>query len=194
MEAIDNQINEFMNVIKNENGIIRSCVGATVDSKDVSRVLLTRYDSYGQRPIGYAKISVVLGEKETPQYSEDFNMVEHCLLQKTYTFEGNKSLLYMLPIHDKNDNLVGGYLFQKTKVDNGETIEFKGSVSAKRFVDLKKRQIPEEQWGTTPFHDKFIPIMPDTTFPLICDHYGAPKAKQSSILLTIAQLRKNQNG
>ncbi len=192
MEPIDNQINSFLDVIKNENGVIRSCVVATVDSQDSSRVLLTRCDRTGQRPIGYAKASAVLGEVETPAYSEDFAQVEHCLLQKTITADGNKSLLYMLPIQDENNQLLGGYLFQKTKVGETETVKFKGSVSPSRFNELKEHQIPEKEWGMIPFVEKYIPIVPDTKLPLISHHYGKPKPAENTIALMAARLRDNQ--
>ncbi len=194
MNSIDTKINGFVDTIVNENGIIRSCVGASVDPKDPARVLLTKYNREGQLPIGYAKISSMHDNPETPAYDGDLVNTEHCLLQKTVTKDGNKSLLYMLPIQDKNNNLLGGYLFQKTKIGDGERVEFKGSVSPARYEELKRRQIPQDQWGMTPFVEAYIPIVPDTTLALDFDHYGKNTPNQSTILKALIQAKQQQYG
>ncbi len=195
MTSTETTVNSFMDIVKNENGIIMACVSASIDPQNPKRVLLTKHNREGQYPIGYADVSAINGGK-TPLYDNDMIHTQHHLLQKTIDKNGNKSLLYMLPIQNENNQLLGAYLFQKTKVGENEVIEFKGSVSPQRYDELKKKQIPEQKKAMAPFKEKYHPIVADTTLPLLFDHYGAPSQEPSKMLKAFAYIKTltHQNG
>ena len=124
--------------------------------------------------IGYTTAAELFGK--TPEYEKDMDKAEHILLQKKKNRSGDKSLIYMLPIESAQDELIGGFLFQKTLSGETEEIKFVGTVGLTRFSELKQRQISLDESPTVPFEpaEKAEPIAPDTEVAVLFHHYTKP--------------------
>lgn len=135
--------------------------------------------------IGYATPLAILGK--TPDYESNKLDAEHILLQKTIDKNGQKSLIYLIPIETENNALIGGVIFQKTRTEESEQVIFKGSVGIKRFLELKAKQISLDDAATVPFTpiEDVKPIQADTEIAIMFDHYAKPKPAKISLLSKI---------
>lgn len=135
--------------------------------------------------IGYATPLSLLGS--VPVYEKDKLQAEHILLQKIQNKNGDKSLLYMLPVETADNRLIGGILFQKTKTEQGEEVKFKGSVGLNRFMELQKLQIPLDEAPKVPFEsiENVKRIEPDTELAILFDHYVKPKHQMNPAIQRI---------
>lgn len=156
--------------------------------------LLVKQTSDGPRIIGTTTKKMIETEN-APIYDDNMQKTEHILLQKTVDREGNRSLVYMLPLESDKNQLVGGFLFCRKRIANTCQTQFLGSVSVSRFNELKKNAIPLDLSPEYPFLPEHTvqPILPDTRIPLVFDHYRKQKHRLSKAVLFMIRSRNKVN-
>lgn len=116
--------------------------------------------------------------------------VHQFLVQKLMTSKGDRSLIYMLPLQDKNNQIVGADLFEKKRTpQKEESTSFIGSISEKRYQELLQHHIPLETAHKHPYADENIRLVPDVSFALNGHHYQLES--RSNCMALLAQKIKN---
>ena len=145
-------------------------------------------------PIGYASAGVLKDRLVHQLYhTPEFPMnAERTLLKKT-TKGNTVSSLYVLPVEDKANQPIGGFLFRQITHDNYPVTQFIGSVSLKDYKILKAKGLsPDKEESVQNFTAPVFPVMPQTTVPFADVHFVSQQKPKENIACSLSVQVKNE--
>lgn len=142
-------------------------------------------------PIGFITLKNLnhLMERHTLEKAYPTHLpVQEILIQKIKTKTGDRSLIYMLPLQETDETIIGADLFEKKRtLDHQDSLLFIGCISLKRYQEFLKNKIPKETAHTYPYADESEKIKPDVTFPLQAHHYKMEKKSSCFTLMALKE-------
>ena len=186
-------LNKVVDTYSDDTGIVLCYVDTSTQNPNCP-YLLVKQTPNGPYVVGTTS-KYIIENRQEPAYDDNMQRTEHVLLQKTVDEQGYRSLIYMLPIESDKNQLLGGFLFCRKRVDNECQTTFLGSVSATRFHDLKQQAIPLDLSPQYPFipEQDVKQILPDTRIPLAFDHYRQTCHRLSKAILFMLRIKQGKH-
>lgn len=113
-------------------------------------------------------------QKIKKEYPEGKHIQQH-LIQKIRNKQGDRSLIYMLPLQDEKGHITAAELYEKKRTaSHTESTLFMGCVGQETYQAFLKKEIPLESAHEHPYIQEDR-IQPEVTFPLYGYYYQTEK-------------------